>query len=292
MIDAGNDTGPVQDPVIRTVAAGRGYQWLMQGSDLFARQPLRLLLIGLLSQLILGLIQVPVLNILIAVGVPIIFAGVYVAIAAAHRGQAPYFQYFFQPLRKPLMRTRLLLFGLINLGFAVLWVLLVWSDLAALADSGFLESLLNADPAAELPQIDPATFAVLGRFFIKTALYFMLYSFAIWFVVPLIVFSGLAPVNAIKISVIAVLRNWAALTVYGLSLLVIGLAALLLLGLVQLVLGALATSPGISGLLATLVFVPASIFIQMLIYCAKYLAFTEVFSVDVETEETPGQWRA
>jgi hypothetical protein len=69
---AGGENGRPRDPL----PAARGAAWFMLSLELLRRQASRLLFIAILMQLVLGLVQVPVLGILVVLSVPGLPAGV------------------------------------------------------------------------------------------------------------------------------------------------------------------------------------------------------------------------
>ena len=80
------------------VPASSGFAWVVQSLELLRAQASRLLFIALLMQIILGLVQVPLLGILIVLSIPGLSAGILEAFHVTARGGRPPMHLLFLPL--------------------------------------------------------------------------------------------------------------------------------------------------------------------------------------------------
>jgi hypothetical protein len=213
---------------IRTVAAGRGWEWIVEGFRIFRKQPLTWIVLGLIVAIIGFGTVVPIIGMLVILLFPTLFAGVLLACDTTDQGEDPEFNQLFSAFKThagPLITiggiflTGNIITGSIMLGIAgneALLVILGKSNGDIEAMRAAMRSLLQGIAvglAAFLPVL-----------------------MAIWFAPALIVFRNTPPIEAMKQSFTACWRNTLPLLVYGVATLVLGFIASipLMLGLIVL----------------------------------------------------------
>ncbi len=211
----------------RTVASGRGWDWIAEGFALFRRQPG----MWILSALILGLISfgVGIIPVLGSVGnillLPILEAGLMLGCRAQEQGGELALEHLFAGFKKN--TGNLVMVGVFN------FVGLVAIGLATMAAVGgsVLMALMHGNIEHAGISIAAALIAALLIAGLSVPL-----CMATWFAPALIVLHDLAPVEALKASFYGCLRNWLPFLVYGVLLFVLGVAAAIPAGLGYLVL--------------------------------------------------------
>ena len=211
----------------RTVAAGRGWDWIVEAFALFRRQPGMWILILLLGGLLFAAIGfIPVLGSLAnAVLFPIFGAGLMLGCKAQDQGGTLELAHLFAGFRH---RTGdLVLVGVFNL---VSWVLIAFAVAAVVGGGVFLGIMRGGLPGAGI-----SILSILIALLLVTGLSVPLYM-AIWFAPALIVLHEVAPMAALRVSFVACLNNWIPFLIYSVALLVLGLVAAIPAGLGYLVL--------------------------------------------------------
>jgi hypothetical protein len=206
----------------RAVAAGRGAGWLIDGYYRRAsRQWLSFCIVGLLIMVGLGL--VPFLGLLNGVLGPVWSAGVLLGCRDLHEGKALQVRHLFAGFGHKV--GPLILSGILVscLSFAI--ALLVFGPLAFQLMSGNNEALLNPDYVN-----------LTLRILLMLVLMILVYA-AAWFAPALIVLGNTGVVEALRLSLVAGLRNMGPLLVYGLMGIVLMIPVALSLGLAMLVVG-------------------------------------------------------
>lgn len=193
-------------PEPRRVAAGRGWQWYVQGFKLFRRQPWMWIMLGL-QFLVLALVAttLPLVGTLAYTLVsPVLSGGIYLAAKQSDQGgrigPLDLFAAFRQEI-KPL-----LFIGLINVIASMLVTVLV----------SFMGN------AGNLADIAPGTIPTpeqMKAIYMHTSVSLLLMSpviCAVWFAPALFLFEGHPPLEAMKLSFAGVCRNWQPFLVSGL----------------------------------------------------------------------------
>ena len=212
----------------RSVPAGNGWTWILQGWGLFTKAPgtwIGMMAVLLLIQGVLG--TIPLVGIVVSLLLPVFAAGLIIASRALDQGGAARFGQLFAGFRHRF--GDLLLVGVISLviGIVIAALALV---VAGVWDLIFTERPL--DPSA----LGPFYQRILLAFLVMLALMLPLVM-ATWFSAALIVFHELGAVDAMKSSFVACMKNFLPFLIYGLILLVPAFVATLPLGLGWLVLG-------------------------------------------------------
>jgi len=211
----------------RTVAAGRGWDWIVDAFALFRRQPGMWILIVLLAGILFIAISiVPVLGSLAsALLFPVFAGGVMLGCRDLDQGGPLEIAHLFAGFKDK--AGNLVMVGVFNL---VGWVIIAFA-VAAVAGGGVLMGVMRGGIEGAGLSIASMLIAAL----LVAALSVPLYM-ATWFAPALIVLGDLAPVAAVKVSFFACLRNWIPFLVYSVVLLLACVVAAIPAGLGFLVL--------------------------------------------------------
>lgn len=215
---------------IRTVAAGQGWEWIVEGFRIFRKQPLTwialviVMLVIWLASLIMPLIGPLAINLVS----PVFFAGLMLACRTTDEDGEPGFSQLFAAFKTH--ANPLITIGGIYLIGNIIAVAVVF----AVAGGTALPTLMGktvVDPEAVLA----AARGLLLGMAVGMAV-FVPILMAVWFAPLLVVFHNQPPVEAMKMSYTACLRNTLPLLVYGVATLVLGILASipLMLGLIVL----------------------------------------------------------
>lgn len=211
----------------RTVAAGRGWDWIVEGFALFRKQPgLWILTAVVLGVVFIVISMIPVLGSLAnALLFPIFGGGLMLACRdldqSAKFELADLFAGFKQKTGDLVMVGAFNLFG---------WVVIFFAVFTVVGGGVFMGAMRGGAPGAGI-SIASMLIALLLVAGLSVPLYM-----ATWFAPALIMLSDLAPMAALKASFFACLRNWIPFLVYGIALFVLCLVAAIPAGLGYLVL--------------------------------------------------------
>lgn len=211
---------------IRTVPAGRGWQWIVQAFALFRKNPLIWLVLNLVLVAIgwvLG--QVPVAgSYALYFLAPIFLAGIMTACRDLEAGGDIEIGHLFRGFRQ---NTRqLATIGAVHLGgqllISALMLAIGGPEFQAIAQGGQMQ-----DPAAVSPE---ARGRILLALVVSLSLYMPL-ALAVWFSPGLVTLDGQQGFRAIVFSVIAGLRNILPFLVYSLASTVLFVLAVIPFGI-------------------------------------------------------------
>jgi uncharacterized membrane protein len=211
----------------RTVAAGRGWDWIVEAFALFRKQPGMWILIVLLAGILfIAISMIPVLGSLAsALLFPIFGAGLMLGCRALDQGGTLELAHLFAGFKH---RTGdLVLVGVFNL---IGWVVIFFAVAAVIGGGVFMGVMRGGIEGAGM-SIASMLIAMLLVAGLSVPLYM-----ATWFAPALIVLHDVAPVAALKASFFACLTNWIPFLVYSAVLLVLCLVAAIPAGLGYLVL--------------------------------------------------------
>ena len=212
---------------IRAVRAARGADWIREGYALFRAEPLTWILLGLVWLLALVASQTlgTALKLLLTLALPVLTGGLLIGCATQSQGEPLRLQTLWAASSRGCLGALLMLgvYSLIGVLLAALAGLLVVgaSIGGVLLSGGGLESM----------QIGAS--AVITLLVIIVAL--LPISMALWFAPVLVALHGQKPLASLGLSFRACWRNPGALSLQGLLLILIAIAATIPLGLGWLV---------------------------------------------------------
>ena len=215
---------------IRTVAAGRGWEWMVKGFRIFRKQPLTwialvmVMVVIWLASLIMPLIGPLAINLVS----PVFFAGLMLACRTTDEDGEPEFSQLFAAFKTH--ASPLITVGGIYLVGNIVAVGIVFG----VAGGAALPALLGKTSVDPETLLAAARSLLLGMAVGMAA--FIPILMAVWFAPLLIVFHNTPPVEAMKLSFTACWRNTMPLLIYGVATLVLGIMASipLMLGLIVL----------------------------------------------------------
>ena len=243
---------------------------------MFARSPISFLLFGLLIQMLTLLLAVPFIGVLIVLVLPLLIAGALNVSRQLDGGGQVYLGSFFVLFSGNNERRALLTLGLFNLLIGILASLVMASSLAALSESNLLELMQSADPES----LSDINLLPLFTLLLQLAVVLTLVTTLNFFAVPLVAFQQVAPLQAMLMSLKACFVNWASMLVYGLAIMVLFVVVSLMLVLVATLVIMIFDSGAIASQVMTLLTIPVLIAIQMILLCAQYLAYRDIFGVE------------
>lgn len=213
----------------RGVAAGRGWDWIAAGWELFKKQAgmwIALVLVAFVIFVVLAFI--PFLGSIASIVLtPVFGAGIVIGCRAIEEGRELEIGHLFAGFREKFVPLATV--GALYLGTAVVIALVV-----GLATGASILALMGGTmPEAATPA---AALSIILAFLIMLALLLPVVM-AVWFAPPLVVFHGKGAVEAMQESFTGCLRNIVPFLVYGLVMLALGVLASIPLGLGWLVLG-------------------------------------------------------
>jgi len=213
----------------RAVDAGRGWQWIVDGFQLFRKSPLIwVALVVVLALLWIVSFIIPVLGpLLFNLLSPVFLAGLMIACRAAEQNEELGIAHLFAGFKyaAPLVTVG---------GVYLVGTIVVIGIVFAMTGGTPMPGTLSKSPA-DMEALAATLRSLALPIAIGSAVYVPLIML-IWFAPLLIVFNGLAPLEAMKLSFAACLKNMVPFLVYGVAILVLWFIASipLLLGLLIL----------------------------------------------------------
>lgn len=214
----------------RSVAADRGWQWIVEGFKLFRGQPLVwIALVVIMLVIWLATTMIPLVGALaINLVSPVFFAGMMMACRTADQGGEPEVGQLFGAFKTH--ATPLVTVG----GIYLVGNIVAVGIMLGVAGGAALPTLMGKGPAN--PE---AVMAALRGITLGIAVGMAVFApllMAVWFAPLLIVFDGMAPMTAMKLSFAACWRNMMPFLIYGVAgLVLMFIAAIpLMLGLIVL----------------------------------------------------------
>lgn len=213
---------------IRQVAAGRGADWLSQSWSMFKQAPgvwIGIVVVWLLIAIVADFIPV-VGSLAMSLAGPVLTAGICMGCRDMDQGQPLRVGHLFAAFSGDRLGP-LIVVGAISIGAMVAVVLIAMMF-------GF-GAMLTGAPMAQGEMH-------MGGGMLLTALFILALAvpvaMALWFAAPLVALDGLAPVDSLKLSFSACLRNFVPLLVWSLLAFV-----LMLVAAIPLLLGWLVAMP-------------------------------------------------
>ncbi|MGH8633673.1 MAG: BPSS1780 family membrane protein [Burkholderiales bacterium] len=241
----------------RVVAARRGWQWLVEGYSLFRKSPaMWIALTVALAVLWVVSLVIPVLGpLLFNLLSPALFAGLMIGCRALENGKPLEITHLFASFKQhaaPLVTVG---------GVYLVGTVIVVGIVLVIAGGSMLPAVLSKS-GTDIETLRAAARSMALALAVGAAVYLPLLML-IWFAPLLVVFNGLAPVMAMKLSCVACVRNMLPFLVYG--------AAILLLWLVL----SLPAVLGFIGVLLGIALLAASI---PVLICSIYASYQDIFA--------------
>jgi len=215
----------------RAVDAGRGWTWIADGFGLFKKAPgMWIALVIVLIVILLVLAFIPLLGAVATfLLMPLFLGGLMLGCRALQGGGELEVGHLFAGFKEH--TGNLIVLGALAIGG---WII-VMLPVIAIVGAGTIFGVMRGDAAGV---------AAMGGSFMLAWLVAMALSIpiymALWFAPALVVLRGLAPVAAVKESFFGCLKNIVPFLIYGIVMLVLGIVAVIPLGLGWLVLGPVA----------------------------------------------------
>ena len=213
-----------------TVAAGHGWEWIVEGFRIFRKQPLTwIVLVVIMVAIWFGSMIVPVIGALaISLLSPVFFAGLMLACRTTDQDAEPAIGQLFAAFRTH--ASPLVTVGGIYLVGNVVAVGIVF----AIAGGAALSTLMSKS-GGDIETLHAALRGVLLGLAVGMTV-FLPVLMAVWFAPLLIVFHNTLPLEALKLSFAACWRNTLPFLVYGVAIIVLWILATipLMLGLIVL----------------------------------------------------------
>ncbi|MGH8752100.1 MAG: BPSS1780 family membrane protein [Burkholderiales bacterium] len=213
----------------RQVTAGRGWQWIVEGFNLFRKSPVIWVVLFIILLLItIALHFIPVLGPLVLYLLsPVFLGGLLLGCQAQQNGEELEIAHLFAGFKKN--ANALIALG----GVYLVGQIVILGVMLMLGGSTLLALIKGGQP--DLAAITAAMGSIMLALLVALALYVPL-AMALWFAPALAVFQDAPPVAALKASFNACLKNIIPFLVYGVVLFVLSILAALPFGLGLLVL--------------------------------------------------------
>lgn len=225
----------------RAVGAGRGWDWIAEGFDLFKKAPgiwILLIIVFFVCSIVIGIIPIigPIANMII---MQIFVGGLMFGCRALENGESLEIGHLFAGFSTK--TGDLVVLGVLTI---VGWIVAVIPAIVIAGGGAFMSMMMGGgNPAAQFGAMG-LTF-MLGLL-VTLAIAVPLYM-ALWFAPALVVFDGMKPVDAMKASFAGCLKNIVPFLLYGIVMLVLCFVAAIPLGLGFLVLGPVAVASMYTG---------------------------------------------
>lgn len=218
--------GAAFDPAGRNVDAGRGLEWLKQGWQLFVKNPGMWIAIAVILMVVMVVLNfVPVVGGLVAQFLMPVFAGgILLGCKSLTEGGDFGIDSLFAGFKQN--TTNLILVGVFYVVGMIAIMLVVFFIGGGAAITG---GLIGRGPGVGM---------AMGGFFLAMLVFMALLvplAMAVWFAPALVVFHNIAPLEAMKASFFACLKNIVPFLVYGVILFVLCIIAMIPFGLGMLV---------------------------------------------------------
>ena len=202
----------------RQVVAGQGWQWIVQGFELFKKSPIIwVVLTIILFMIAIGLHYIPILGPLVLyILSPVFLGGLMIGCKAQENGEELEIAHLFAGFKKS--TNALIALG----GVYLVGQIIILGVMFALGGGAMFSLMRGGQPdiAAMTAAMSGALLAVL----VGLALYVPL-AMALWFAPALAIFNGMQPIPAMKSSFDACLKNIVPFLIYGIALFVLSVVA-------------------------------------------------------------------
>jgi uncharacterized membrane protein len=209
----------------RTVDAGNGWQWIVDGFGLFKKFP-ALWIAFAVALLVIWFVSfaIPVLGpLLFNLLSPVLLAGIMLGCRAVDNGKDLEFGYLFAGFQNNAA-------ALVTIGGIYLVGSIIILGVVFLTGGGSMMATVMQKSPSDVQMVAGAMRSMALALMIAAALYVPLLML-IWFAPMLVVFDNMKPVDAMKASFSACLANWLPFLIYGLIIMVLWVIAAIPLGL-------------------------------------------------------------
>ncbi len=224
-------------PAIRPVPTGNGWQWIVDAWRLFLRQPgLWVLMFVIVIAIVAALAWLGLIGNIAAVLVsPILVGGFMLAARTCDQGGTPEIAQLFAGFKEK--AAPLAVVGVFNLAAWLVIALVAGLIMGAGMGMGaMMGGMAGGGPGATMGGLAGMSVSMLLGVLVMLALSVPVAA-ALWFAPALIMFRGAAPLDALKASFAACLKNLVPFLVYGIAGLLLAVVASIPFGLGWLVLG-------------------------------------------------------
>lgn len=198
----------------------RGWEWIKRGYGLFMKSPL--IWIVLLSLCVVAAVAVssfPVLGEpLVSLLMPVVLAGLMAGCRSLEQGEELELAHLFSGFRRH--TTQLVALG----GMALVGQYLILGAMMMVGGATLVGVLTNPQPDAD-PNVMMQSLAGSGFALLLGIVLFSLLMMAMQFAPILVYFNGVAPLQAMKLSLRAFLHNIWPMLVYGITFTLLGILA-------------------------------------------------------------------
>ncbi|MDK2122687.1 BPSS1780 family membrane protein [Parachitinimonas caeni] len=205
--------------------ADAGWKWLTDGFTLFSRNIGVWIGIAVLYGVAYFAISLVGLSLVVYLVAPAIAAGMMLGCRDQEEGRPLEVNHLFKGFQSPQFGS-LLALGALTLGFTIL-VIVVAVILAVIILGSSLITALMADQGANVwSQFDTTKtiiFVMVELLVVMTGL--LLVGLAGWLAPCMVIFDNMNPIEALRHSLIIGLKNWLPLTVFGLVVTILAIAA-------------------------------------------------------------------
>lgn len=241
---------------MQRLGASQGASWIVGGWRLMKeRMTLVIGVVFLAYVLMFVASMLPFVgNVLVALASPFLIGGVFVilnrireiqersALEPLAREQPISWDLLFSVFQNPVLRKSMIGYALVSIGFQLL-ILLIFAAFITVMLSGIDHTVLTDPTATDQQRLELLLPLLItpsaGMLWVIVLVVAVLYSMAVFFVVPLIVLRGARLLPALRASFSAVSANWLPFLVYGLIWFALLLTIPFTLGLSLIILGPL-----------------------------------------------------
>lgn len=205
---------------VQRLQTGRGWQWLKQGYALFMKAPLLwVVLLMICFVAAAGLSVVPVVGEpLASLLAPVVLAGLMSGCRALEQDDDLELPHLLNGFRRH--TAQLVTLG----GISLVGQFLIFGVMMLIGGATLVSLLMSGQPPED-PQILSQAIAGAGFAALVGLALFAILMMAMQFAPMLVYFDGVAPVEALKLSLRGFLSNVGAMLVYGVTLMLLGLLA-------------------------------------------------------------------
>ena len=231
---------PTLIPGGRTVAAGQGVEWVSQGWKLFMQAPL-IWIVNIVIFIVIAIILsvIPVIGTLAAYALNGLFCGgLMLGAHKLHQGQTLEVADIFSAFKAPMMTPLFILGVCYMVGMLAIMAITAALFMVVLGVSGGVGAMMHGDSGAMMGMMAGAGLGVILVLLVVMLLAIPI-MMAFWFAPALVALGGMQPIDALRASFSACLKNFIPFLLYGVVFLVLVIIGLIPFGLGLLVVGPL-----------------------------------------------------